>query len=182
MANGNTASASWDDLDALIEEARKGQWLYTVAGNALHGWWTGRSPQGQQLLAAPYGDELFLARFDNAGNLSAVERHSYPAAGRAENLPGDCIHVADLESVLRCLVPGFEASTIRVRPFRIDDIDLELHALPDRVRADCGMRAAEICQYPGEWKQLREWFEQGCCEVYFHSDGCWYDRAGALVG
>jgi hypothetical protein len=184
MAPDNPPSMLPEDLDALIEGARIGEGVYTFGGNALHGWWTGRSRRGEQLLAAPYGEVVFLARFDDAGNLMAVERYTYPAEGRARPLPNDCINVADLEARLRRVVPGFQAGKIRVKPFRIEEIEFELHPLPDWVRdqVSCGMRAADICRYPGEWKALRDWFERGYCDVYFHSDGCWYDGSGEADG
>jgi hypothetical protein len=180
-ASGNPTGVSADDLDAAIEHALRGDGTYTFGGNALHGWWTGRTPSTEQFLAAPYGDELFLARFDDTGSLSAVERHPYPADGRADPLPSDCINVADLEARLRALLPGFTAGMIRVRPFEIEEIEFALHALPDWARfaaEDRGTRAREMCRRPWEWEALCEWFERGCCEVYFHSDGCWYSGSG----
>lgn len=164
-----------DDLEALVADALRGERCYRVGGNEALGWWTGRLGDGTQLLAAPYGDELHVVRFDAGGDLRDVGSITYPEDDRPESEDGHPIVADHVEAALRLAYGEVVAGVIAVKPFWVEAIEFELHPLPDWARQPLEV----VCKTAARRRELLEWLAEGWCQVEFAADGCWYDGEGA---
>jgi len=151
-----------------MREVLKRERLYAVQGNEWYGWWVGRLPDGRQVLAAPGRTTLYLAVFDADGGLQHVLSRPDPLqidariAGR--DGVGPQFDVAELEAYLSREFGGFERATIRVRPFVIPEIGVELNPLHPRL--------ADFLDDPDDFadeeqEDIREWIEAGCSELLY---------------
>jgi hypothetical protein len=182
-------------LADLIREALKGERLYAVRGDSWEGWWTGRLPEGRQVFVAfgirgrvnkprwdatdnpkitepnAPGSTLYLAVFDLAGQLQEVltrpdpiqinPRANAPYGVYLEFLP------FELEAFLAAEFGGFERAAIRVRPFAIPEIHVELRP----VLSTYAGYLDDPDDYDEEEQQsIRAWIEEGCSELLYGDD------------
>lgn len=181
-------------LADLIREALKGERLYAVQGNDWYGWWAGRLPDGRQVLAAFGGRSvyysrwhqmthpeladpnagaptLYLALFDRAGRLREVRTRPDPLKidpkAKALNGVGPEFDAAELEAYLAGEFGGFERATIRVYPFTIPEIGLQLHPL---LSSHEGFLDDPTDYDEEEQESIREWITEGCSELLYGND------------
>jgi hypothetical protein len=181
-------------LADLIREVLKGDRPYAVQGNDWYGWWAGRLPDGRQVFAGFGGrtvyysrwhqmthpeladpnagnPTLYLALFSTDGRLLEVQTRTDPLnidpKARARNGVGPEFDVAELEAYLAGEFGGFERAAIRVRPFTIPEIGVQLHPLLDT--------QADFLDDPSDYDEeeqesIRAWIEEGCSELLYGND------------
>jgi hypothetical protein len=181
-------------LAALIREVLKGERLYAVQGNDWYGWWTGRIPDGRQVfatfggravyysrwhqmthseLASPNAGQatLYLAVFDSEGWLQEVLTRPDPLKTDPKEKTSDGIgpvfDAAELEAYLAQEFGGFEGTTIRVRPFSIPEIGVQLNPL---LSTQAGFLDDPADYDDDEQESIREWIEEGCSELLYGND------------
>jgi hypothetical protein len=177
-------------LADLIREVLKGERLHAVQGNDWYGWWVGRIPDGRQIFAAFGGravyysrwqqmthpelansnagpPTLYLAVFDAAGSLQEVLSRPYPLTNdpkaKAQDGIGPEFDVAESEAYLAGEFGGFKRTTIRVRPFAIPEIGVQLNPL---LSTQVGFLNDPTDYDAEEQESIREWIEEGaanCC-------------------
>jgi hypothetical protein len=181
-------------LADLIREVLKGDRLYAVQGNDWYGWWAGRLSDGRQVFAAFGGRSvyysrwhkmthpeladptaskptLYLALFSTGGGLLDVQTRPDPLRidpkARARNGVGPEFDVAELEGFLAGEFGGFERAAIRVRPFTIAEIGVQLHPLLD---TQAGFLDDPSDYDEEEQASIRAWIEDGCSELLYGND------------
>jgi hypothetical protein len=183
-------------LADLIREALKGERLYTVRGNSWYGWWTGRLPEERQVFVAfgirggvnkprwgatdnsritdanAPGPALYLAVFDLAGQLQEVLTRPDPIQiNPRANAPYGGVYLEflpfELEAFLAAEFGGFERAAIRVLPFAIPEIHVELRPLLSTHAAFLD----DPDDYDEEEQQsIRAWIEEGSSELLYGDD------------
>ena len=181
-------------LADLICEMLKGERLYAVQGNDWYGWWVGRLLDGRQVFAAFGGRSvyysrwhqmthpeladpnagkpmIYLAMFGGDGRLLEVQTRPDPLRidpkTKAQNGVGPEFDAAELEAYLAGEFGGFERAAIKVRPFIIPEIGVQLNPLLSTQAAFLD----DPAEYDEEEQEsIRAWIEEGCSELLYGND------------
>jgi hypothetical protein len=115
---------------------------------------------------------LHVAVFDPAGQLREVLTRPdplkiNPTATAARAGVGPEFDAAELEAYLAREFGGFERATIRVRPFAIPEIGVELNPL---LSTQAGFLDDPTDYDEEEQESIREWIEEGCGALLYGND------------
>jgi hypothetical protein len=125
-------------------------------------------------LASPNAQSptLYLAVFDPAGQLREVLTRPdplriKPKATAARGGVGPEFDASELEAYLAREFGGFERATIRVRPFAIPELGVELNPL---LSTQAGFLDDPTDYDEEEQESIREWIEEGCSALLYGND------------